>query len=55
MESKAKCLKCGYSLFFEKKDSEVECPKCMQKWLIIVEDQDIFLEPKEYIESETVL
>ena len=54
MESKAKCLKCGYSLFFEKKAHEVECPKCMQKWLIIKEDGDMFLEPKENLAEENL-
>ncbi|MBI2598388.1 MAG: hypothetical protein HYW50_04280 [Candidatus Diapherotrites archaeon] len=54
MELKTKCLSCGYSLFFEKKAEEVDCPKCGKKWQVMKEDDEVFLEPKENLSTETV-
>lgn len=49
MDKKSKCLSCGYSIFFEKNAREVQCPKCTKVWLVVKEEGEVFLEPKEFV------
>ncbi|GEM_PF-3292036 len=45
VETRLKCLKCGFGLFLEQKNEpSVECPRCKAKYNVLREDDEISIE-----------
>ncbi len=44
VETRLKCLKCGFGIFFGNKEESVDCPKCRSKYTINKDEDEVFLE-----------